>query len=222
MKVTVVSLARDLGHLTIPFIDQLNALCGATLRFVIVEGDSIDYTYEQLAIWAKCNKRVNLIKQDTGKPKYDSTLHPDRLAHIAGIANTGLSAAIEDNPDYVLMTPSDVEFSGNIINRLLANKVDYVAPMFWAREGGKTRFYDIWGFNEDGFDWGPHSKEHYEQHKTGLVKMKTVGGMVLINAALIAAGARYSPVDCDHGLCKAAQDLGAIVYADTTTHIYHR
>ena len=121
------------------------------------------------------------------------------------------------------MAPSDVEFSADVATRLLAHKVDYVSPMFWVREGRNTRFYDLWGFTQGGAQWRPMLKAWYAVHLPNeLVEMSTVGGMALIKAKYIKQGARYGKSDLDHGLCRAAQKLGATVYADPTTHIYHR
>lgn len=223
MNVTVVSLARDLGIWCDPFIVACKALTGATFKFVIVEGDSVDDTPARLAQWAKDDKRVTIITHNTGAKKHGHTLDRVRMEHISSLANIGLDEAIRGKPDYILMTPSDVEFEGDIVKRLLSHKVDYVAPMFWTRSGNHTRFYDIWGFTQGGAQWRPLPKAWYATHlDDSLVEMSTVGGMALIKAKYINDGARYSPVDCDRGLCRAAQELGAKVWADPTTHIYHR
>ena len=204
---------------------QINGLDypAANIRIIAIEGDSSDGTPGLLATWAASDSRLTVITHNTGRAKWGSVIDPIRFAHLAEVFNAGLNAVDCVWSDYVLFMPADVEFRGDIIKRLLAHNVDYVAPMYWVREGGGARFYDIWGFKEDGFQWGPYSPEYYEQaNRPVLVEMRTVGGMILIHAALIAAGARYAKEDVDHGLCRAAQQMGATVYADTTTHIYHR
>lgn len=225
MNVTVVTLARDLGQWAEPLAQQLEALkrSKTDFRFVVVEGDSIDQTYTRLAEWRNRDDRVTLLKIDTGVQKYGHMVSIKRFEHIAWLVNQGLDEAIADGwPDYVMVMPGDVEIEPDIATRLLKHKVDYVAPMFWVREGTLTRFYDSWGFTKDGVHWRPMPKAWYASRYSGLVEMDTVGGLVMVNANLIEAGCRYGKTNVDHGFCIAAREQGATIYADTDTHIYHR
>lgn len=192
------------------------------LRFILVEGDSIDNTPQLLADFAANDERVTVVTHNTGREKFPQDTSPARLAHLAEVFNAGLDAVDTDWSDYVVFMPSDIVFDTRVISKLLARNVDYIAPFYWINEG-KIRFYDLWGFSQGGIGFPPWGKQYYlDKYGDELQEMDTVGGLVMLNAELIANGARYGQTNADHGLCRAAQQLGATIYADPTVHIYHR
>ena len=109
------------------------------------------------------------------------------------------------------------------LTRLIDCNKQYIAPMYWTNENGHSRFYDTWAYSRGGVNFGPLPKAWYKQRfPSKPFEADTVGGMVLIDADLIAAGARYSPVNVDRGLCEAVKKMGVSVWVNPQAHIYHR
>ena len=51
--------------------------------------------------------------------------------------------------------------------------------------------------------------------------MTTVGGTVLIDAAILRGGCRYTETEVDQGLSECARAHGYRLWADTGAHVYH-
>jgi len=138
------------------------------------------------------------------------------------------------------MLPSDIVYGPELLGNLLAHDVDVVAPLVFMN----GRFYDVWAFSRDGrslpsftcseaetfFDTecteGAEGTEIFLEgtapsRKGTLVEMETVGGTLLMKAALLQAGVRYRAEDVDRGLCVLARALGYRVWADVGTWVVH-
>lgn len=219
-NVTICAPFRDSGNDVGKFVNQVQWLDypEKKLRFVVVEGDSSDDTWEQLHKWAVQDCRVTLLTCDTGKPQHGSIVHPERFATLAQVFNTALDAVDLTWSDYILFTPSDVYFAPDVLRRLLAHNKDLISPMFWQGD----IFYDTWaniyqGRNFLNFRRG-WAKEHFQGR---LLEMDTIGGMVLMRAGVLRAGCRYTPSEVDRGLCKEARAKGFTAWLDPSTHIEH-
>lgn len=211
---------RDAGEYFNQLVQQVNSLDWPrdNLEIIIIEGDSIDGTPSLLRHWASVEDRLTIVTNNTGRPKYAHTISAERFEHLASIFNLGLGAVDCEWSDYVLFTPSDVEWGPDIIGKLIEAGKPLIAPMYWTSNNGNSRFYDTWGF---GFrpmqkDW---YREHYPDKAT---EVGTVGGMVLIEADYIERGARYGLANVDHGLCDDIKRLGGSVWYEPNAHIYHR
>ena len=201
------------------------------LRWVLAEGDSTDATLQMLTEWAGADKRVTVVKCDTGKPHYGSIVHPERFEILAHAFNTALEGAIADEwSDYNLFIPSDVLYKPDLIKRLMGWDKDVISPMFWigphegdpVQNANGMRFYDIWGFIRDGQPLPPNGPAWYAAHyPQEPVQMDTTGGVMLYKAEIARAGARYTITEVDHGFCKEARKLGYTVWCDPTTHVVH-
>lgn len=193
------------------------------LRFVFVEGDSVDGTWGMLEYWTKDDDRATLVLCDTDKPKYGSIVHPERFQALAQVFNAALdAAALWFWSDYVLFLPSDIHYEPDMLKRLLAADKDIIAPFSWTHEDGRYRFYDTWGFSYKGRNFTPFCQETAAvAYGDQPIELDTVGGTVLIRADVLRAGCRYTAQDVDRGLCWDAQRLGFTVWADPTTHVYH-
>lgn len=189
------------------------------LHFICVEGDSTDDTWNILQRWCNLDRRVTLLKCDTGKPKYDSVVSAERFKILAQVFNTALDAVDLEWSDYVMFTPSDVLFERDVLLRLLSHQKDLIAPFFWMRMG---MFYDIWGFCRNGVQFVNFPKKNVVLFGDEPIEMDTVGGMVLMRSEVLKAGCRYTEAEVDRGLCKEAKAKGFTVWADPTTHIVHR
>lgn len=202
-------------------VEQIDGLEYAReqVRVVVVEGDSVDETASLVEMWAEQDARVTVVSCETGGPKYPSVVDARRFAQLARVFNTGLDAVDLTWSEWVLFTPVDVRFEADVLRRLMAHGKDLMAPFFFRPDGV---FYDIWGYSRQGRDF-----EMFEQGETlrrygeAPIAMATVGGMVLMRAAVVAAGCRYAVEDVDRGLCRAALALGFEVYADPMTQIWH-
>lgn len=225
-RVTIVSPFRDnaAGGYIGRYIERVDMLDypAESLRVVCVEGDSKDSTPHILLGWSINEKRVKVVTCDTGKPHYGSVVDPERFKILAQVYNAGLKAAVLDDwTDYTLFIPSDVHYGPDLISRLMAHQKDIIAPMFWVKENGTPRFYDIWGFSKDGRGFPPAPPAWFVANMPGEpFVMDTVGGVMLCKAEVIRQGVRYTPEEVDHGLCKSAQAMGYTVWADPTTHVF--
>lgn len=228
-NVAIVTPFRNSGAGIDAYIDRALALEWPdpihNLRWHLVEGDSEDDTWAQLEAWAGADSRVWLHKCDTGGLHYGSQVHPERFRILAKVFNTGINGAVADDwADYVCFIPSDVFYQGDLLKRLHAWDKDIISPMFWVKGGGDSgyRFYDVWGFIQNGKTWPPANYEWYKANMGNEpIEMTTVGGVKLIKREVLETGARYTPEEVDHGLCKLAQAEGFSCWADPTTHIVH-
>jgi len=223
-NVVLVSAFRDSAATLPEFCRRVYALDWPedALRIVCVEGDSVDDTLAQLSAWAQADKRVTVLRCDTGRPRYGSVVSVERFAVLAEVFNTGLDYVARAGwADYFQFMPSDVKYEPDLLRRVIAHGKDVIAPMFWGPGG--AQFYDIWGFTRlDGLDFPPLSAAAYRD-LLGIepVAMQTVGGAILLRRAVWAAGARYTPEEVDRGLCKLARGAGFSVWCDPETHIEH-
>lgn len=232
--VTIITPVRDIaGRQLSSLIERLTRLdySKKRLRFIAVEGDSVDDTLDQLEQWTMKVKQLTIVKHDTGKARFGHVVSVERFRHLAGIINAGIKAAIADNPstssgrgwaDYIMCIPSDVDFEPDLINRLLTHDKRLIAPMFWTEEGGGLRFYDTWAFSRDGLSLPPFNFTWYQaNYPQRPMEMDTVGGCVLVQADLFRQGLRYSEFNLDRGLCEQVRAMGHSIWADPTTHVVH-
>ena len=192
------------------------------MRIVCIEGDSVDDTLPRLIDWTQSDKRVTVLRRDTGRPRYGSVVCAERFATLAEVFNTGLNFVARAGwADYFQFMPSDVAFPPDLLSRLIAHQKDVIAPMFWGPGG--AQFYDIWGFTRaDGLDFPPLSASAYRDLLGDQpTAMQTVGGAILMRRQVWEAGARYTTEDVDRGLCRQARAAGFSVWCDPTTHITH-
>lgn len=219
-NVTVVTPWRQRAGLVAQYQWQMSTLDypPELLRFVFVENDSTDGTYEMLADWAADDERITLLKEDTGRRLYPSIVNAERFEIMAHVFNWGLEAVDYEWTDYVLFLPCDIRFGPDLLARLLAHKSPVVSPFVF--QNGV--FYDIWAFSRNGHNFLPFA-EGSTAHLFGdaLIEMETMGGVTLIDADVLRAGVRYSTEDVDRGFMTAARAAGFSVWADPTLHVYH-
>lgn len=219
-NVTICTPFRDAAAHLDSYLARLSALelAGDRLRFVWVEGDSVDNTYAQLAMRRDADDRITLLKCDCGTPRYGSVVNPERFRTLARVFNTALDAVDLEWTDSVLFLPCDIEFDSDLLQLLSLCNLDIIAP-FSYQDG---RFYDIWAFRADGRNLGPFSElQSFYHFGARPVLLDSVGGTVLINVAVLRAGCRYTSDEVDVGLCKAARAAGFSVYGHPGVQVYH-
>lgn len=213
MKIAIYSLFRDNAG---PYIDQYfhrlvdQRFPKERLRLYLVEGDSIDNTYQHLlenANWAiKRNLRTQVYTIKTGSPRYGSVVDQNRFDTLNQTANVALDAISEDKwATHILLLESDLLFSEDLVEKLSQFLLrdqpssiyenyyhNAVAPSVYAGEN----FYDVWGFiHQDGTPVGP---EYKPQNIT--YQMQSVGSCVLYPAYPVYQGFRFHS-QCMRTLC---------------------
>ena len=219
-KVTVVTPWRQHAGAVLAYEEQMAALeyPQDRLRFVFVENDSTDGTYELLRSWAEIDDRITLEKRDTGGPLYPSIVNAHRFEIMGTVFNWALDLVDYEWTDYVLFMPCDIVFPPDLLRRLLDHHAPIVSPFVYQR----GVFYDIWAFSRNGHDFLPFAEASTaELFGSDLVEMETIGGVTLIDCDVLRAGVRYSTVNVDRGLCEAARAKGFSVWSDPTLHVYH-
>jgi hypothetical protein len=222
--VTVVSPFRDCGAAVPSYVQRVLNLDYSpdALRFVAVEGDSVDDTTERLQTWFLQDERVSLVECDTGKPRYGSVVHPERFRVLAQVLNAGLDAVDLEWSDFVLVLPSDILFAPDLVRRLVAHDVDLVSPLTWTGGPYGLRFYDLWALSQHDRFFGPFAYVEKERlFGTELTEMTTIGGTLLMGVDVLRAGIRYTPEQVDRGLCYAARAAGFRCWLDPMADVEH-
>lgn len=223
MNVTLTIPIRDGAAYVDKLVAQIEALEGAEFRVVVCTGDNADDTWAKLLKWFGTKvDNIKLIKYDTCQPHYKSVVDKARFAHLSNVFNRMFWDVDFEWSDYVCFIPGDVIFEPDLITRLTRHQKDIIAPFYWTSGNGQ-RFYDIWGFRHAGQSFPPYPRAWYrDSFGNGPVEMDTVGGVICSKAEVLAAGVRYTPEEVDHGFCKTAHERGFTVWADPTTHVWHR
>lgn len=219
MNITIATPWRQHEDSVLRYETRVKSLTGGhSLRFAFLENDSTDRTYDLLQSWAAIDPRVALAKRDTGGPLYPSIVHADRFRIMGMVFNWTLDLVDLTWSDYVLFLPCDIAFAPDMLERLLAHRTPIVAPFVFQN----GLFYDIWAFSRNGHNFMPFPEEVTERRfGTEIIELDTLGGVTLIDADVLRAGARYSEEDVDRGFCRHAKQLGFSVWADPTVHVYH-
>jgi hypothetical protein len=216
--VTIVTPCRDAAIKAYRRrVEQLEYPADA-LRVVVVEGDSVDDTWARVCAWADADPRVTAVKHDTGKPRFGSVVSAERFRLLAEVFNAGLDAVDTTWSDYALMLPVDIVHSPSLLRRLTAHGVDFVCPLTWMGEV----FYDTWALSVNDCFFPNFSRAWADAHLgQDLIAATTVGGTLLMRAAALADGVRYTPDEVDRGLSLHARRRGYGLYLDPATHVYH-
>lgn len=222
-NVTIVTPMRDSAAKMSAYIGRVNALehDPAGLRVIVVEGDSVDDTWQRLQCWAANDSRVTVLKCDTMQPRFGSVVSPLRFWILATTFNAGLEAVDLDWSSHVLFIPDDIEYEPDMLARLLARDKSIVAPFVFLRQ--RQQFYDTWAFQQEGrqaFD-AFQLADAPARFGDSLVRMDSVGGVMLSHAAVLRAGVRYGMETVDRGYCFAARARGFSVWADPTVTVWH-
>lgn len=222
-NVTIVTPMRDSAAKISAYIGRVNALehDPAGLQVIVVEGDSVDDTWQWLQTWAANDSRVTVLKRDTKQPRFGSVVSPLRFWILATTFNAGLEAVYLTWSTHVLFLPDDIEYEPDMLARLLARDKSVISPFVFIRE--RKQFYDTWAFQQEGgqaFD-AFSLADVPAKFGDGLVRMDSVGGVMLSKAAVLRAGVRYGMETVDRGYCFAARARGFSVWADPAVTVWH-
>lgn len=222
-NVTIVTPWRQRASEITAYQDRLAALDydPAHLRYAMLENDSTDGTDIELREWAALDPRIQFAKRDTGAPLFGSVIDPVRFHTMGTVFNWALSMVDLDWSDYVFFLPCDIRYPPRILKRLLAHRKPIIAPFVFLSEPDE-RFYDVWAFSRNGKNFGHFRRRDVEQiFGVHPIELDTIGGVTLIDCAVLRAGCRYSTENVDRGLCEAARAAGFTVWADPSLHVFH-
>lgn len=218
-KVAVCALFRN----SAAYVDYFRAVMSSQARdhielvFSLVEGDSTDDTYARLQAWADADHRVMLQKVDV-EPVVDFA---DRVTKWAMLGNVAVEQALPTNCTHVLWCESDLTLPFDLLDQLLAEPADVVAPAIFLG----TLFYDTWGFRGlDGTRFSNEAPYHREFHHHARVPLSSVGSCVLFRRELFDRGVRFRGVYDDGllvGVCRDAAALGFHTFMDSRVAIVH-
>lgn len=205
------------------YIDYFRAVMTAQARdhielvFSLVEGDSTDDSYARLQAWAAADSRVSLSKVDV-EPVVDFA---DRVGKWAMLGNVAVEQALATDCTHVLWCESDLVLPFDLLDQLLAEPADIVAPAIFLG----TLFYDTWGFRGvDGTRFRNEAPYHHEFRHHARVPLSSVGSCVLFRRELFDQGIRFRG-SYDNGLlvgvCQDAAALGFQTYMDSRIAIVH-
>jgi hypothetical protein len=198
-KVLVLTPVKDAARHLERYIELLEQLSYPRnlLSLGFMESDSKDNTFETLLgleqrLSARC-RRVELAKRDfgfripAGIPRWAPAYQLLRRSVLARSRNNLLFRALRDE-DWVLWIDVDVvQYPANVIETLLATKLDIVQPHCVVEEGGET--FDLNAWSQQG------TKRMQDfRNADGPVRLDAVGGtMLLVRADLHRDGLIFPP-----------------------------
>lgn len=205
------------------YVDYFRAVMTSQARdhidlvFSLVEGDSTDDTQARLEAWAAADSRVTLAKVDV-EPVADFA---DRVTKWAMLGNVAVEQALLTDCTHVLWCESDLVLPFDLLDQLLAEPADIVAPAIFLG----TLFYDTWGFRGlDGTRFTNEAPFHREFRHHARVPLSSVGSCVLFRRALFDQGVRFRGSYDDGllvGVCRDAAALGFQTFMDSRVAIVH-
>lgn len=191
------------------------------IHFHCIEGGSKDNTYDTLAKYKAANSNISLYKDELPSTPVASVVAQSRFNTLSRVANQLLSHVEFDKYSHILWIESDLKIQNDLLDRLLTchNKLGagshIIAPITLLGTEERCNFYDTWGFRLlDGSLVSPSN------YPTGTKQVKSVGCCALIDSSLFRRGLRFGD-QCFLSLCEQAILLGAKIYADFDTKIYH-
>lgn len=181
------------------YFDRLSALeyPADRISLGLLEGDSTDGTYEQLAQRLPSldgrYRRVTLLRWDSGfripdgVPRWAPPFQLPRRVVLAKARNRLLMAALDDE-DWVLWLDVDVsDYPPDVLDRLLAVEKDIVTPHCVVSPGGQTFDWNAW--REKG-----QVRMDALRGGADLVRLDAVGGtMLLVRADVHREGLIFPP-----------------------------
>ena len=198
-KLLVLTPVKDAVPHLARYVELLEAVhCPrARLSLGLLESDSEDGTFERLLaleprLAARC-RRVHISKRDfgfrmpAGAPRWAPAYQLLRRSILARSRNHLLFRALQDE-DWVLWIDVDViRYPADVIDRMLATKLEIVQPHCVLEEGGAT-------FDRNA--WSDKGAKHMQDLRDteGPVRLDAVGGtMLLVRADLHRDGLIFPP-----------------------------
>lgn len=188
------------------------------LRWIAVEGDSIDDTKREIRKHSE-HKRIamTLVERNHGGPWFGSVESTERMRALSWVGN-GILESVRENDDVLVYIESDLEWDAQVIIRLisqLGSGIDVIAPLVFAGEC----FYDIWGFRKNGIRFSPFHPYHLDLNGTP-VPIDSAGSCLVMRAE-VARNCRIINDMCLVGFCQDVWSKGYTLYCDPRERIFH-
>ena len=208
------------------------------LRFCLVEGNSDDDTFQRLQQMATELSYVEVAKLDAPRaPSGYAEITPERMARVSVVANRAINMALLEGPcDYFLWLESDLIWGSELLQNLLETKDifsdgDITAPLVLVHDS--DTFYDVWAFrqgyeqvNRQGGTYGPgcfnwEPPYHPCVSLDNPFEVDSAGTCLLIPAATLREGVRFTSDEAIVGLCKMATARGHMIWVDPEVIVWH-
>lgn len=198
-----------------------------TLSLVLGYGDSSDGTDIQLTAEYVPGFDVELVDVAHGGPHFGSIVHPQRFKQLAYVGNK-LWKEIPKDADVVALIESDLIWRAQTFIDLLELFVALegiheqtpilLSPMVMHLD---ERFYDTWAFRYNGVNFRNEKPYHkILLERWSYLEMSSVGSFILMDSE-IAKQLCFPEEDVVVGFCKQARLLGARIFLDKLTKVYH-
>lgn len=232
MKVTVLSAFRNSTSYLERYFEQMDELKRElrakehSLSLVLGYGDSSDGTGGALYDESRHRFETKLVEINHGGPHYGSIVYKERFRQLAKVWNR-IWKEIPEDTDYVAFIESDLIWRAQkfidlfeLIQELkdVFTTSTLVAPLVLHLD---ERFYDTWAFRYNGVQF--KNDPPYHKGLEGLpsyVEMNSVGSFILMDSN-IARKLSFPEEDVIVGLCRQARLLGARIFLDKLTKVYH-
>lgn len=215
----VATIIRDGADYLPRLREQIEAL--APRAVVIVEGDSTDETWKELAQWADSSPiEIHPLKVEHGGRKYPSIDYPFRWRQIALACNVALTAAVRmlQADETLLYVESDLIWEADDLRRLAAHipMFDAVSPMSMQR----GQFYDTWGYRKDGMKFGQHYPYFPTFTHDAMHQIDSSGSCFVLSHAA-AQVVHFDHDDCILGIGRDLTKRGFTLWLDPTVEVRH-
>lgn len=231
MNVTLISCFRNAESYLNRYFNQVAELFADMsqndheMSLIWGEGDSIDNTLEQLrAFQALLPHRITLVDcTHGGRADYEGVINEQRFKELAYVGNC-MWQHIPANADAIVYVESDLIWAPETILALIDRLRDYpaISPMVYLRRRGweETAFYDTWAARINGKHF-----EHYPPYIDGFdpnkpFRVDSMGSCMAFHGELSRKLCWDERVFV--GICQDIYALGASVWIDPQTAIYHQ
>jgi hypothetical protein len=224
VQIAIGSIFRSsMGHID-RYAAQVEALRQAmpeaTIRPVLVEGDSRDNTWERLnELFPGC-----VTKREHGGPVFGSVDSVQRYRQFSFCYEGVLERLVPEDTVFVYVE-GDLLWDSATLMGLMADlerpEVDMVAPLCWYQ----GRHYDIWAVRSlEGEHFGffpPFHRSMLEDSASGLYPLSSAGSCIVMRGE-VARRAHFTPADgCIVSFCHSARHLGYRVWLDPALKVHH-
>ena len=225
MKVAVGSAFRNMAGYPLDVYTRRLAMLRDTLakqdhhlRWIAVEGDSIDATKRDIRRYAESRCiATELVERNHGGPWFGSVETAERMRALSFVGN-GILESVRPDDDVLVYIESDLVWESDTIMRLIEQLrpgFDVVAPLIFAGEA----FYDIWAYRKNGQRFSPFKPYHPDVN--GEPVAIDSAGSCLVMRAEVARRCRIVEDMCLVGFCKDVWDKGFTLHVDPRERIYH-
>jgi len=212
----VCGLARDVRD-SLPGMSARIEQLGAGFRdyrVVIYESDSRDGTLGYLWSWQQENRRVDVLSDILGRPRWGQVQDRERMVHMAECRNRYLTHALREYAEfeYLIVVDTDLPegFSyDGVANTFGQNDWDMVGSngLLFHSYGSYSRapmFFDAWAFRRPGeTQVQPYevlNRLSFQRGEELVPVWSCFGGIAIYRMECFRGGVLYGGDDCEHAV----------------------